>query len=97
MDATSSEVFEIFWEPGMAAFTARTSDETKANMKVEKPPGFSGALVWNTRFWEVSASGREWRPDDAVVTGLLRRWDRDTKTLLVLRVEHLQEWLDQHL
>lgn len=54
----------------------------------------SGSLVWNTRYLETRESGRNWSPDDAVVTGLLRRWDEKTKTLLVYRVEHVRTWLD---
>jgi hypothetical protein len=46
---------------------------------------------------EVQAAGGQWTPDDAVVTGLLRRWDTGTKTLLVFRVEHLRAFLEAHL
>jgi hypothetical protein len=34
-----------------------------------------------------------WRPEDAAVTGLLRRYDASTGTLLAWRVEHLLAWL----
>lgn len=98
VDIPDPKMFEIFWEPGKAAFTERTSEDAKANIKVENPHGFSGSLVWNTRFVEVELiQRREWTPEDAVVTGLLHRWDPATKSLLVLPVEHLRGWLDQQL
>jgi hypothetical protein len=87
-------IFELFWEPDKTEFTSGTSDEARAEMKFEDARGFSGSLVWNTRYLEISrAGGRTWTPDDAVVTGLLRRWDQNTKTLLVWRGEHLYAWL----
>jgi len=62
-------------------------------VRFENPAGLSGSLVWNTRYCEANRNGAVWNPEDAVVTGLLRRWDTETKTLLVLRVEQLREWL----
>ena len=54
----------------------------------------SGSLVWNTKFLEVTQTGETWDPErHAVVTGMLRRWDQDTSSLLVWRVEHLLNWL----
>ena len=87
-------VFELLWEPDKTEFTSGTSAEAREEMKFENARGFSGSLVWNTRYLEIAREGdRTWTPDDAVVTGLLRRWDQDTKTLLVWRVEHLLAWL----
>ena len=91
--AENAQFFEIFWEPKHTQFTKGTSAEACAAVKFEDPAGFSGSLVWNTRFLEVSRQNRKWAPKDAVVTGLLRRWDSDTKSLLVWRVEHLRAWL----
>jgi hypothetical protein len=88
-----SEIFEMFWEPLQTQFTAGTSAEAKASMGFNDAQGFSGSLVWNTRYLETTAAGRKWSPDDAKVTGLLRRWDTGTKSLLVWRVEHLRAWL----
>jgi hypothetical protein len=85
--------FEIFWEPENMQFTAATDDETRAKVKYGCPKGLSGSLVWNTRYLETTSTGAKWTPNHAVVTGLLRRWDKDTKTLLVWRVEHLLAWL----
>ena len=89
-----AEVFELFWEPQHTKFTSGTSSEAQAEIKFDDARGLSGSLVWNTRYLEVTEAGRTWSPNDAVVTGLLQRWDQQTKTLLVWRVEHLRRWLD---
>ena len=93
--APDDEIFEVFWEPQETAFTETTSQAVRKNVRYNNSGGFSGSLVWNTRFVEMTEMGKEWTPDDAVVTGLLRRWDTSTKTLLVLRVEHLRKWLEE--
>ncbi|WP_156668673.1 hypothetical protein [Rhizobium aegyptiacum] len=87
-------IFELFWEPKKTRFTSRTTPEATAEMKFEDAGGFSGSLVWNTRYLEVTRQGGQWTPADAVVTGLLQRWDTATKTLLAWRVEHLRAWLE---
>jgi hypothetical protein len=92
-DTGDQKFFEIFWEPGEMQFTAVTDAEARSEVKYECPKGLSGSLVWNTRYLQVTSSGTVWTPDHAVVTGLLRRWDKATKTLLVWRVEHLLAWL----
>jgi hypothetical protein len=88
-----AQMFEMFWDPQQTEFTSGTNADARANHKNDDARGFSGSLVWNTRFLEIEATGAQWTPDDAVVTGLLRRWDVDTKTLLVWRVENLRAWL----
>jgi len=88
------QIFELFWEPENISLTSQISQEAAKEMKFEDAQGFSGSLVWNTRYLEVTNSGGEWTPGDAVVTGLLRRWDKDTRTLLAWRIEHLRDWLD---
>lgn len=85
--------FEIFWEPSNTRYANGVSEEARAAVKFCNPQGFSGSLVWNTRYLEMSGAGVKWTPADAVVTGLLRRWDDQTKTLLVWRVEYLLAWL----
>jgi hypothetical protein len=87
------QIFELFWEPLKTTVTDGTSKEAASEMLFNDSGGFSGSLVWNTRYVETRTAGREWRPQDAVVCGLLRRWDTGTKTLLVWRVEHLLSWL----
>jgi hypothetical protein len=94
LEAPDPSIFEILWEPQETKVASDTSDEARGAIKFEDPGGFSGSLVWNTRYLENQKSGREWTPECAVVTGLLRRWDYHTKTLLVWRVEHLRAWLE---
>jgi hypothetical protein len=72
------------------------SADIRSEIKFDNAEGFSGSLVWNTRYLEALAAGRNWTPNDAVVTGLVRRWDTATKTLLIYRVEHVRAWLDQY-
>jgi hypothetical protein len=93
-DSGDAQIFELFWEPENIDLTSQTSPEAAAEMKFEEANGFSGSLVWNTQYVEVTRQGDRWTPEHAVVTGLLRRWDKDTRTLLAWRVEHLRAWLD---
>ncbi len=88
------QFFELFWEPENIERTSQTSPDATNEMKFKEPGGFSGSLVWNTRYIEMTGQGAKWTPGDAVVTGLLQRWDEYTKTLLAWRVEHLREWLE---
>lgn len=94
-DTGDEQIFELFWEPQQTHFTPETSGDVKAETKFDNPEGFSGSLVWNTRYLEVTNAGDAWKPQDAVVTGLLRRWNQKTKTLLAWRVECLRGWLEK--
>lgn len=94
VDVLDSSIFEIFWEPQETRFTSGTGEEARNVMRAQDAGGFSGSLVWNTRYMECVSAGREWTPGCAVVTGLMRRWDTKTKSLLAWRVEHLRAWLD---
>jgi hypothetical protein len=87
------KIFEIHWNPTSATITSGTDDEVAKLFKYYDPHGFSGSLVWNTRFVEKGCDLSSWTPKDAEVTGLLRRWDEETETLLAWRVEHLLEWI----
>lgn len=93
LETGDDQVFEILWNPEETAVTFGTSDDVRACVKYSNPAGFSGSLVWNTRFVELGCDLERWSPCDAVVTGLLRRFDEETNTLLVWRVEHLHAWL----
>jgi len=86
----STRIFEMIWDPEKAKITSKTTRKARSVMKFRDPRGFSGSLVWNTRSLEVMQSGRKWRSPDAVITGIAHRYDSATKTLLVLRVEHLR-------
>ena len=92
-----NQIFEIFWEPENTKLTGQTSPETEREIKFNVAGGFSGSLVWNTRYLEISKKKQKWTPEHAVVTGILRRWDQDTKTLLAWRVEHLRHWIANQL
>lgn len=54
------------------------------------PDGMSGSALWNTRYVELTACGREWRPEDARVTGIV--WGASTKLGLVVatRIEYFK-------
>ncbi len=49
--------------------------------------GYSGSLVWNTRFVETLQEGGEWSPESAVVTGIIKRWIDEDGLLVATRVE----------
>jgi hypothetical protein len=57
------------------------------------PPGFSGSLVWNTRFVERSLANRPWSPDCAQVTGLVWGWPSSEARLVATRVEYARSFL----
>ena len=83
-------IVEILWEPEKTTITSTTTEESRQRMKFSDPAGFSGSLLWNTRYVECRLAGQEWHPGRAVVTGLVRRYDPATSTVLALRVEHLR-------
>ena len=88
-----ADIFEIEWNPAGTQLTSGTHPDAAKRVKYDDPGGFSGSVVWNTRFVELGCNIQTWTPYEARVTGLLRRWDQKTGTLLVWRVEHLQAWL----
>lgn len=90
----SDQFFEIFWDPGKTQYSAGSSNEARNQIRYLDPHGFSGSLVWNTRYLELTQAGKRWTPRDAVVVGMAQRWDEIAKTLLVRRVEHMRPWLD---
>lgn len=92
--AGDASIFEMFWEPEKVQFSEGTTEEARKNVLAVDAKGFSGSLVWNTRYVETRSAGKEWSPSCAVVTGLLRRWDTSTKTLLAWRVEHLRSAIE---
>ncbi|MCK1328624.1 hypothetical protein IVB57_09495 [Bradyrhizobium sp. CW9] len=87
--------FEMYWQPKDTQYSADTTDEERRLAKSEDARGFSGSLVWNTRYLEVTQAGGVWTPADAVVTGMVQRWDIASQTLLVYRVEHIRKWLQE--
>ncbi len=66
----------------------------KGSSSLPRAPGLSGSLVWNTRYLEVTAAGKEWCPEDARVTGIV--WGNSTKAgvLVATPVEYFWELFD---
>lgn len=90
--AEDSKFFELPWEPSLINLV--TTTPAYRDVQWNDARGFSGGLVWNTRFLESLDQGWSWTPEAAQVTGMLQRWDnQDNDTLLVWRVEHLLGWL----
>jgi hypothetical protein len=46
------------------------------------PPGLSGSTVWNTRLVESKMAGLEWKPENAVVSGVLWGWASAARGLI---------------
>ena len=63
------------------------------NKGLPVPPGLSGSTVWNTRFVETRIAGQEWKPDLAVVTGVVWGWPSGAGCLVATRAEYLQVFL----
>lgn len=83
--------FAIHYEPEKAINFENNSKG------LPNPSGFSGSLVWNTRFVEQTKLGNEWKSSDAKVTGLIFSWDPDNTCLWATKVEHfeLKEYIKQ--
>ena len=92
-DTGDANEFEMLWSPSNATVTSGTETGVRDRFKYQDPGGFSGSLVWNTRFVELGCDLSKWSHARAAITGLLRRYDPATCTLLVWRVEHLLKWL----
>ena len=74
----------------MPRWSNGTSAEARKNMKFSNPRGFSGSLVWNTRFLETGGDLTTWSPSDARVTGLLKRFEEENLLLLATPIERLR-------
>lgn len=57
------------------------------------PHGFSGALVWNTRYIELVSQGYAWTPEDAKLTGLVWAWPSSAACLVSTRIEYVRSFL----
>jgi hypothetical protein len=60
------------------------------NPGLPDPHGFSGSLVWNTRFVELGCDIDAWSPDNAVVTGLVWGWPSSAACLVATRAEFVR-------
>lgn len=74
--------FALSYNPALAI----SVDELSKGLPL--PPGFSGSLVWNTRFVEKMIRNESWGPADAVVTGIIWGWPSGT-SLVATKVEYL--------
>jgi hypothetical protein len=54
--------FEILWGRSRAEVTSGTEDQTRKRFKYEDPAGFSGSLVWNSRFVQFGCDLSKWHP-----------------------------------
>ena len=54
------------------------------------PHGFSGSLVWDTKFISCRQKGKEWRPELAKITGIVWGWPSASACILATKVEHLK-------
>lgn len=93
LNTGDTQIFEMFWESQETEISQGTDAEIAKRVRMDSPEGFSGSLVWNTKFVESGCDLGKWHPNQSQVTGLLRRWDTTTKTLLVWRIEHVVNWL----
>ena len=80
-------VIELLWPNGEENWSEGTTEEARRNMQFSDPAGFSGALVWNTRFLETGADLNQWTPDQAVVTAILKRFVPRDRVLLATPIE----------
>ncbi|OEF10371.1 hypothetical protein [Aliivibrio logei] len=80
-DADSDYHFALHYSPDKATSVDGTSS-------LPNPHGFSGSLVWDTKFVACMQSGKEWSPEMAEVTGIVWGWPSSEACILVTKVEH---------
>jgi len=80
--------FALDYRPAQA--TPINSRDTRG---LPLPGGFSGSLVWNTRFVERWSKDPPWSPDHAEVTGLLWGWPSSAACVVATRVEYVRSFL----
>lgn len=80
-------VIELLWPNGKHAWSEGMTEEARREMRFDDPAGFSGSLVWNTRFLETGADVNRWTPDQAVATALLKRFVQEDHVLLASPIE----------
>lgn len=82
--------FHIFFSYGPEL----ASQVSGSSATLPKGPGFSGSLVWNTRYVERCMRGETWTPHDLRVTALL--WGHSMKAglLVATPIDHLHRYFD---
>lgn len=83
--------FELLWPNGLQSWSSATPEEAKRNIEFSNPQGFSGSLIWNTRFVESGCNIDKWTPDQAKVTGILKRFDDKNGVLLATPIEAIRQ------
>jgi hypothetical protein len=89
----TATTFALPWVPSLMRYANDTGRDATQRVKFNLPPGLSGSLVWNTRYQEVTLAGGTWHPNDAVVTGLLYRWDEGER-LHAISIDRIKAWID---
>ncbi|HCG7555402.1 TPA: hypothetical protein NJ381_004690 [Vibrio parahaemolyticus] len=74
--------FALHYSPDKATSVDGTSS-------LPDPHGFSGSLVWDTKYVACMQSGKEWCPEMAEVTGIAWGWPSSEACILVTKIEHL--------
>ncbi len=90
---TSEKFFGVGWRPAHLSYTLGTDEESKFQVLANNPQGFSGSLVWNTRFLEKKQSGQTWHPHDAKVFGIAMRYDEAAGAVNCIRIDQFHKWL----
>jgi hypothetical protein len=85
--ASDSGVIELLWPNGKQDWSEGTTPRARSDMRFSDPAGFSGSLVWNTRFLETGADLKRWTPEQAVATALLKRFVPEDKVLLATPID----------
>jgi len=86
------DTIQLLMPAGEPHWSAETSEEAAKTMRFGDPRGFSGSLVWNTRFLETGARLDSWSPKSARVTGILKRFDERQRLLLATPIEKLSHF-----
>lgn len=82
---------ELLWPNGEQKWSDKTTDEARNSIRFNDPAGFSGSLVWNTRFLEAGADLGKWEPKMARATAVLKRFVPEDNVLLATPIEALSD------
>jgi hypothetical protein len=80
--------FAMPWEPEKIDLV----DKDKKTIPID-PHGFSGSLVWNTRFKEYGEANKDWEPGVAQLTGIVWGWPTNSSVPFATRIEFVTTFL----
>lgn len=83
-EADSKYHFSLFYLPDKAV-----SLDSKSYLP--DPHGFSGSLVWDTKLVQCLQQDISWKPEYAVVTGILWGWPSSSGCVLATKIEHFRD------